>query len=400
MPKNIAFFADGTWNGPGEDEETADTSTVTNVLKLYSNLAGFPTIETLRLDSEQERVARGPDGAVVQVAKYVHGVGDSRNFFARFMGGSFGSGIIERIVRGYTFVSRNYAPGDRIFLVGFSRGAYTARALGGMIAAVGLLDATKLDGLQDKSQAYRYGLTAWRDYREKAGQDPNLTERWVLGEREAIPPDAMVPDVAIRAIGVWDTVGALGIPRYSDEHRLDIFRFTDASLSRKVARGFHALAIDEARADFEPTPWGPRDDGSIEQVWFTGAHADIGGGYPVCESGLSDQALRWMSERLADAGLQVDRFGSYVIEKREMRIHRPWTEGVWKVRKPQARTPGDAPVFHRSVAQWLQDNDDYRGGVLGPYLVGGSLPDRLLAPGVGVMARARPDARTPAPVAA
>src|ERR1051325_3316229 len=122
MSKRIVFFADGTWNGPGQDDDgTADP---TNVFKLFSNLDGVDTPDTTRLANEQEKALRDAAG-VAQVAKYLHGVGDSRNVLVRLLGGGGGAGLVTRIVRGYTFVSRNYEVDDRIFLVGFSRGAYT-----------------------------------------------------------------------------------------------------------------------------------------------------------------------------------------------------------------------------------------------------------------------------------
>src|SRR5439155_14197616 len=100
---------------------------------------------------------------------YLHGVGDSRNFLVKILGGGGGAGLITRIVRGYTFVSRNYAPNDRIFLLGFSRGAYTVRALAGLIAARGLLDAgAPGQNLDDRENAYRLGSAVWFDYRREA----------------------------------------------------------------------------------------------------------------------------------------------------------------------------------------------------------------------------------------
>ena len=139
MSKNIAFFADGTWNGTDPKDENKDgIADLTNVIKMFCSLEGGQTLDTTRLQDEQELIARDAAGAVTQHAKYIHGVGDSNNPLMRLLGGVFGAGIIQRIVRGYTFISRNYQAGDRIFITGFSRGAYTARALGGMIAGVGL----------------------------------------------------------------------------------------------------------------------------------------------------------------------------------------------------------------------------------------------------------------------
>ena len=150
-----------------------------------------------------------PTGTVrLQIAKYLHGVGDSDNFLIRILGGTLGAGIISRIVRGYTFVSRNYVPGDRIVLTGFSRGAYTARALSGLIVAKGLLDATQID-TTDKEQAYRLGAAVWYDWRRNAiGANPSLLGRLeeTIVDLPAFlsrpPTTLLVPNVPIEAIAV------------------------------------------------------------------------------------------------------------------------------------------------------------------------------------------------------
>src|SRR5690242_11342508 len=207
MPKNIIFCADGTWNGPGGDD---GSDPATNVFRLFVNLDGEDDIGSTLLANEQERNLT-VDGTAVQSAKYLHGVGDSRNMLTRLLGGTVGAGLIARVVRGYTYISRNYRPGDRIFIVGFSRGAYTARALAGMIAAKGLLDATQYN-LEEKGPAYRLGMSVWYAYRKAASRkDPNLLARLqeVLSDlpRLFIPhDDAKLVDVEVQAVAVWDTV--------------------------------------------------------------------------------------------------------------------------------------------------------------------------------------------------
>ena len=114
MAKNIIFCADGTWNGPGQDDDHDRVADPTNVFKLFANLDGVDAPETTRLADEQERRLATPNGTVRQVAKYLHGVGDSDNFLVRMGGGAGGAGLVTRVVRGYTFISRNYAAGDRI----------------------------------------------------------------------------------------------------------------------------------------------------------------------------------------------------------------------------------------------------------------------------------------------
>jgi uncharacterized protein (DUF2235 family) len=309
MSKVIVFCADGTWNGPDRDDEVDRQPDSTNVYKLFSGLAGTPSADSIREADEQE-TALTDNGRVLQAAKYLHGVGDSRNPIIKLMGGAFGAGIISRIVRGYTFLSRQYEAGDAIVVVGFSRGAYTVRALAGLIASQGLL-AKPLT--VDRTEAYRWGAKAWYRYRKQT----NANNAWILARlaeaatdlpaflsTEEIQDSNLVAVPAITAVAVWDTVGALGLPQYLDDRRADAFHFADTHLSAKVAHGFQAIALDEQRIDFTPTLWDPA--GNVTQMVFPGAHADVGGGYPTSqnESGLSDIALAWMVEQLAGTGVR------------------------------------------------------------------------------------------------
>ena len=170
MGKQIVFCADGTWNGPTEGVTTSDIDGAaqtddavrdgeTNVAKLFRNLQGKDT-GTEGLANETELRHHDTVGTLMQAAKYIHGVGDSQNPVMKVLGGVFGAGVVARIIRGYTYLSREYTTGDSIHIVGFSRGAYTARALAGMISSVGLLDSSRYD-TRDKSAAYLRGFAAW-----------------------------------------------------------------------------------------------------------------------------------------------------------------------------------------------------------------------------------------------
>lgn len=331
MAKNIIFCADGTWNGPGNADIDTKSAT-TNVFKLFVNLDGTDSASTTLLEKEQERVLPDVAGATAQIAKYLHGVGDSDNFLVRLLGGSLGAGLITRIVRGYTFVSRNYRPGDRIVLTGFSRGAYTARALAGLIGAKGVLDASKTD-LEDKEAAYRLGAAVWYEYRRAALK----SRRGLLGRLQELvidlpgflrlpPKRDLLSPAEIEAIAVWDTVGALGIPTYNVTlDRMDLFQFADTKLSAIVKHGYHAVAIDELREDFSPTLWDT--DPRVRQVLFPGAHSNVGGGYPRAnnESGLSDGALAWVMARLDDHGVQFSK--TLTVKPQPDHVapsHQPW----------------------------------------------------------------------------
>ncbi|MBL8474167.1 MAG: DUF2235 domain-containing protein [Rhodocyclaceae bacterium] len=356
MAKNIVFCADGTWNSPDEDQDDDHTPDPTNVYKLFLCLDGALTVDSLRLGDEQEKVLE-QGGATVQVAKYIHGVGDSRNPIKKVLGGAFGAGVIARVVRGYTFISRNYVAGDRIYITGFSRGAYTARALGGLIASQGLL-APALT--VDKEKAYRHGAEAWYRYRKQSDMKPSWLARLAevasnlpafLSSGSLAAKD-LVPIDHIAAVAVWDTVGALGLPEFNDDGRVDAFRFIDTRLSKKVGQGIHAVALDERRVDFTPTLWDAAPN--VLQVAFPGAHADVGGGYPIKDgqSGLSDGALAWMIAQLGAVGVNFAAAPGYVARPDAGGVaHQPWAHVPWNVPKvklgPRTLPPGCA--IHPSV---------------------------------------------------
>lgn len=359
MSKTIIFCADGTWNGPDQDDDHDGTPDCTNVYKLFIGLQGDLSVDTIRDADEQEKVL-SVDGTPTQVAKYIHGVGDSRNPIRSVLGGAFGAGIIARIVRGYTFISRNYENGDVIVLVGFSRGAYTVRALAGLIASQGLLSK---DLTQNKEEAYRWGGNAWYRYRRKAlaANRRGLLNR--LAEAIADLPafvsagklkdEHLVKVQSIKAVAVWDTVGSLGIPTYQDDQRIDAFRFTDNELSKTVERGFHAVSLDEQRADFVPTLWKKRDDNTVIQTLFPGAHADVGGGYPSRnnECGLSNGALLWMVEQLKGIGVQfTNQIRSTNPPDAAGVAHQPWKHPPFNFAATKARDfRGEHLGVHPSV---------------------------------------------------
>jgi uncharacterized protein (DUF2235 family) len=354
MNKNLVFCADGTWNGPGESDPDARTGNPTNVFKLFSNLEGVDTPDSLPFANEQERVARDAKGLVVQHAKYIHGVGDSENPLVKFLGGAFGAGLIARVVRGYTFLSRNYTSGDQIFLVGFSRGAYTARALAGLVAEQGLLDATRLD-LDDKEAAYRLGSAVWCQYQRSIHSSlPGKLESFLAdlpGFFSSPPsPDQML-EVRIHAVAVWDTVGGMGIPVFAaDREQIDLFKFADTKLNPRVDRGIHAISVDERRGDFVPTLWD--SDERIIQVLFPGAHADVGGGYPTIgqESGLSDGALDWMTRQLNGLGLLLAPSRATIpVPIPTGPAHQPWQHLPWTCLPTGERTFPAGLNIHQSV---------------------------------------------------
>lgn len=374
--KTIVFCADGTWNGPGQPEEQEEQGgRRTNVFKLFLNLSGDLSPDSLRSADEQERTVVGADGKPTQIAKYLHGVGDSKNFLVRVLGGGGGAGLVTRIVRGYTFISRNFEPGDRIFIVGFSRGAYTARALAGLIVARGLLDPTQTDLAGDRAQAYRLGSAEWFTYRRGVLKEHKSLLRTLAEVAVDLPGFLQSPatapriaDVPIEAVVVWDTVGSLGIPAYNlkTDTQLDAFQFADLVLSPKVRHGLHAVSVDERRSNFTPTLWDPDD--RIVQVLFPGAHADVGGGYPDSESGLSDGGLQWVIGELTKLGVAFAATPAVALKPDPCGVaHSPWAQAPWTLLPTVHRTFPPGLAVHRSVVARLAGADRLRAAKLAPY---------------------------------
>ncbi len=381
MSKRIVFCADGTWNGPEQQTGVAPIDSadehgelsggkVTNVVKLFANLAGRVTPQTMTMRDEQEKVLADAAGGTIQIAKYVHGVGDSDSFLKKAMGGMFGMGVIARVVRGYTFISRHYDPGDDIHIVGFSRGAYTARALAGMISSVGLLNRAKYDP-EDRNEAYRLGVAAWCKCKSVslhgAGKLTDLANHMLhfVGGFFArqLDADELVADVPIKSVAVWDTVGSMGIPAYAADKRFDVFRFVDTKLSDKVRNGFHAMAVDELRADFPVTAWDSRP--GVKQVWFVGAHADVGGGYTAQESRLSDIALEWMMKQLAEVGVRLATPLTYQPNPLiAPAIHEPWAKVPFALLPRTPRQIATTDTIHESVLRRWQADARYRPAAL------------------------------------
>lgn len=257
---NLVVCLDGTWNN-------ADSTAPQSNVAILSDL-----IDLRRTGNRSQQLYYDP------------GVGTGGNFLQRLAGGLTGQGLSANILGAYRFLSLAYRPGDNIYLFGYSRGAFTVRSLCGFIAASGLLRAEACD--KDNLDF------AWRYYRTKP--------------KERFPSDhaklraLSYADVRVRFVGVFDTVGALGIPRkWLNWLGRRSFQFHDTELCSIVDHSCHALAIDEHRLEFEAAVWDvPRRGGyqTVEQVWFPGVHANVGGG---CEDkGLSDLTLDWMLKRL------------------------------------------------------------------------------------------------------
>jgi len=285
IKKRVVVFLDGTWNIVNDN---------TNVWRLKSLCA--PT---------------GADG-LEQHIYYSAGVGTKFGQIVR--GGMFGYGLNDEVIDAYEWLIEQYEIGDELFIFGFSRGAYTARSLSGLISKCGLLTAGAPLSVNELYDRYRLAskprtireLIADRDAGKT--QDFSLEEQWILKYALAIDIDF---------IGVWDTVGALGLPfgNLPWLGRSDMnFLNTGLRISNRFA--FHALAIDEHRAAFAPTLWtvdAPQKESpprsrilaQVEQRWFVGAHANVGGGYQA--DLLPQVPLKWMMDKAALHGLTFRR---------------------------------------------------------------------------------------------
>ena len=266
MNKRIVVCLDGTWNsadsGDGE----------TNVARLARS------------------VSAGTMTEIPQLTLYLRGVGSTGSAVNRVIDGVTGDGVDENIRSAYMFIAQNYVPGDGLFIFGFSRGAFTARSLCGMIGSVGILKRWSLNRVAEAWSYYRRGGS-------RTAQD--FCARHAGAECH--------DDVEIDFLGVWDTVGALGVPGGLNSITAPRYEFHDTTPSPWVRRARHALAIDECRDEFVPTLWtaDPKRRNlhktmDIEQVWFAGAHSDVGGGY--AEGRLADIPLLWMA---GEAGKEV-----------------------------------------------------------------------------------------------
>lgn len=375
--KRLVFCFNGSWN-------RLDAPNPTNVLFTAESVLPYA-------------------GDTAQVIFYDEGVGTEEG--ETFQGGMFGQGLVKNLSDGYRFLIFNHTPGDEIYVFGFSRGAYTARSFVGLLGTCGILSRHSAGRANDAVELYK-----------RRSDDPAFTQE-VMAFRRDCSPDICVsddedewraanvpgysagtlPKLKVKYLGVWDTVGALGIPgyilgagRFNREHQ-----FHDVSLSSLVESARHAVAIDERKKDFAPTLWDNIEqlnrsvgadptsaDAPYQQVWFPGVHGSVGGG--GSRRGLSDQALDWIWDGARRAGLDLDSSPSsriYELSPNHLE-HLANTEdrpgfnpiGIILDRLPEAdRMPGPAALHEVSVTaqrRWkeqadrLPEKEEYRPATL------------------------------------
>lgn len=326
MVKRLVICADGTWNRPEEDLQK---DIPTNVLKMARAIRPFAA------DSLPQHVF------------YDWGIG---SYYNALIGGITGQGIHKNIMDAYRYIVQNFTPGTDIYLFGFSRGAYTVRSLCGLINNCGILKRPDARLIQQAFDHYKKTGAAWRPSGAKS-----------VAFRDAHSHESR----EIRFVGVWDTVGALGVPfsLMGLFDRKDEFYDTKLGSNVRIAR--HALAIDERREDFQPTLWIPRDGLDLEQMWFAGSHSDIGGGYPADSRGLlaSDSALQWMVQQARNAGLDLEEhLLAGINPSASARLHNS-RRHVFRFARPLVRNlkPDNIETsIHPSVAERWQLDPDYR----------------------------------------
>ncbi|MEK6284406.1 MAG: DUF2235 domain-containing protein [Acidobacteriota bacterium] len=307
---NIVVCCDGTGNSYGDHN--------TNVVEMYKT------------------VVRDQD----QIANYDPGVG-TFSVFGRILGKkigvligkAFGWGLTENIEDAYCYLMDRYQPGDRVFLFGFSRGAYTARALAGMLHKVGLLQKGSVNLIPYASDIYN---------------TPD-NDRNAAGFKETYCQECKP-----HFIGVWDTVGSLGWV-YSKR------KFFNTRLNKDVAHGYQAISIDEKRKKFPITLWEEEDlqpGQNVAQVWFAGVHSDVGGWYE--QRGLSDIALIWMLENAQREGLRLkDGWKEKLKPDPLSEIHESRT-GFWRAWRPAMRKIPEGAKIHTSVLKRIEADKGYK----------------------------------------
>jgi uncharacterized protein (DUF2235 family) len=286
--KRIIILIDGTWNKEG-------TTGNTNVAKWHVNAL----------------IKRQAANGTFQRVHYHNGVGAYGDILKKILGGAIGLGLKKIVLDCYGFIVADYETGDEIYIFGFSRGAYAARALAGLIGASGVARRHDSDLFEIAWQHYRVSPAS----RQRPQQARSAEQAKISQYKSTEEGGAFHDTRSIKCVGVWDTVGSYGIPaglglaplaRYV---ALIFLGFHDTSFGEHIDVGLHAVAIDEHRRPFVPTFWtigeGQQPRGYVEQTWFAGAHGNVGGGYADTE--LSDLALIWMVARVrALTGLEFN----------------------------------------------------------------------------------------------
>jgi len=322
MARKLIVMFDGTWN---------NKKSRTNVTRMRESIA---------TSGESDRE---------QLCFYDPGVGT--HWYDRITGGAFGEGLSENIRQGYRWLAQKYQAKDEIYVFGFSRGAYTARSLVGLIRKCGILRSADESLVQGAYDLYRDKNVAPEDARAVAFRSSRSRE------------------VRVKFIGVWDTVGALGIPASHVPFGRDHYQWHDTDLSKIVDYAYHAIAADENREDYAVAVWTKikPENIAVEQKWFIGAHANVGGGYDKHPAdALPNLPLRWMQDKAEATGLKLRSkyepgARDYLADVNDS--FKEFMFGIYRFFKKRYGRPfgkGVNESVHESVWRRWKDRQEYR----------------------------------------
>jgi uncharacterized protein (DUF2235 family) len=295
MSRNLIVCFDGTNNQFGAHD--------TNVVRLVQALERFGERQLVYYDPG---VGTLPEpGLLAHVASRL----------SELVGLAFGVGLVGKIERAYAFLMRNWQPGDRVFLFGFSRGAYTARALAGLLHMFGLLRPSHENLLP-------YVMRLFRSSRRI--EDKKKAKIWRLSAqfRNTFACDAGVEHRRFRVhfVGVWDTVSSVG-------WIWDPVKFVHTAANPSIATVRHAVSIDERRSFFRQNLFAADVHGQdLIELWFPGSHCDVGGGYPEDHGGLWRESFAWMLDEAKKAGMLTDPEQERRVLTRATPPEKPWAE--------------------------------------------------------------------------
>lgn len=384
MSKRLILCFDGMWDLPPEPVITRGPS---NILPPYAScdLQSVASPETNVLKLYRSITPHGQDGRTQQ-KWYVSDSGAP--WFRRFRPEPFGYGLDQTILEAHAYLAVTYEPGDQVFIYGFSRGAYVARSLVGWLSCSGLLSSTWLD--PDCVSRVRSAIAA-DDHQHRPQEFAECLTDLVLAPSKHSIDDSYrlyrnlhndahtlgyeairrrgTQDIQIAVLGLWDTVGPLGIPtaalKWLNDRR---YNFHDTELSAIVKRAYHALALDEHRVDYNATLWtSPALPGqSIEQCWFVGAHGDVGGSYQ--EQELAGIPLLWIQRKSFEAGLSIEGAAMQKEQDPFGPLHDSFVEYLGSFRKwfhsrfyrPVMQTGTNTETLDGSIRIRLLNNPEYR----------------------------------------
>jgi uncharacterized protein (DUF2235 family) len=323
MFKRLIVACDGTWLNSDDGSHNGELEIPSNVTRISR------AIKTVTQDG------------IPQIVNYNSGIGTQGGPIYKLLSGTTGKGLPDNVREAYSFLANNYHPGDEIFLIGFSRGAFTARNIAGLIGEIGLLTKKGLNDLPEIYEDVQHRRNP--SYVPKHPDIPFPRKPSASDPRYAVELERRGLtrlDIPIKAIGVWDTVGSLGIPRVGILQRAGLQNkqsratsFYDTKLSNCIENAFQALALDENRSSFSPAVW-EKPEGNhttLRQVWFPGAHANVGGGYDDMQ--LANITLAWMMSQLEP---YLEMRDGYLFEQDDMteafyedskQSIRPWSFG-------------------------------------------------------------------------